>query len=289
MKQLIIIVLSVLLFACEKNDPVAPNNNASSLSDTTLVDVPYGSDTRQQYDIHLPAGRDSTTPVVLMIHGGGWQAGKKEDINNYVNLIKSNWNSVAIVNMNYRLASNANGIHHDEIMSDIEDVINDVIDPQNNYQVGSNMGIMGVSAGGQLAMIYAYRYDSLDNINCVANIFGPSIISDWSWYSSPNPWLGGNVGDVLSTYVGQPWDTTVYNSVSPYWNITATSQPMIIFHGNVDVIVPVYQSQWMHGKLNANGITNEYHEYFAGHSFNTSQNQDAVSKMVTFFQNHINN
>ncbi len=285
----LIFSLLFLIYSCNENDDSLPTDDTgnSTLNDTTIMNISYGNHIRQKYDVHLPAGRDKDTPVILTIHGGAWIAGQKEDLNSYVNLIKNNWSSVAVVNMNYRLASNTANIHHNEIMEDIKTVIKHVIDNQNNYHISTNMGIVGASAGGQLAMIYAYKYNDFNNIKCVANIFGPSIINDWAWYNSTNIWLGGYVGTILSEYVGQPWDNTIYESVSPYGNITSNSQPIIIFHGNLDVIVPIYQSQWFHEKLNSLNVTNEYHEYFTGHSFNNAQAQDVVTKMVTFFDNHI--
>jgi acetyl esterase/lipase len=288
-KSALIFLLIFFIFSCKKKDNGLPNDDSgnSTLKESTLVNISYGNHERQKYDIHLPAGRDSNTPVILMIHGGAWKAGQKEDLNNYVNIIKNKWSKVAIVNMNYRLASNQENIHHGQIMADIKSVIEKVINNQNEYHISTNMGIVGASAGGQLAMIYAYKYNDYSNIKCTANIFGPSIINDWSWYDSNNIWLGGYVGDILTEYVGEPWGTTAYKNVSPYWNITSNSQPMIMFHGSLDPIVPVYQSQWMHGKLNNLNVTNEYHEYVAFHGFDNTQNQDVVSKMVTFFKTHI--
>ncbi len=276
----------VSLLACTK-DPISPDNNSGTnpLVDTTLLNVEYGSHTRQVYDIYLPADRDENTSVLLMIHGGAWKAGQKEDFNYYLNLIKSKWSTVAIVNMNYRLASNADNIHHNEIMADIHEVLNHVNTNKDYYHVSEKVGVMGASAGGQLAMIYTYKYNS--DIKCVGSIFGPTIINDWSWYNSTNLFLGDFVSNSLTEYVGQPWDTTAYKAVSPYWNISSSSQPTIIFHGSFDPIVPVYQSQWMHGKLNTLGVTNEYYEYVAFHSFDNTQSADAINKLVAFFKTHI--
>jgi len=291
MNKIIYILLAIsALWSCSKEQTKIPKlpTDTSTLTDTTMVDVSYGSHQMQKYDIHLPAGRNSTTPVILMIHGGAWKAGKKEEFNSYVNLIKKKWSNVAIVNMNYRLASNTDNIHHNELMDDINLAIGAVLNNQSEYQIGSKMGIMGASAGAQLAMIYAYKYNHHNNINCVASLFGPTIINDWSWYNSINIWLGGSVGVILTEYVGQTWDATVYESVSPYWNITSNSQPTILFHGNIDPIVPVYQSQWMNGKLNTLNVTHEYHEYIAFHGFDATQSDDVISKLVTFFKAHIN-
>lgn len=289
--QIVLLVLGVclgLLFVACVKEPIQTNSEygSSNLSDSTATNVTYGNDTKQVYDFYLPKKRDSLTPVVLLIHGGAWKAGQKEDFNSYVNLIKTKWGNVAIFNMNYRLASNANSIHHEQIIADIDSAVSHIITNKNKYHISTNVGVIGASAGGQLASIYAYKYNS--NIKCVGNIFGPTIINDWSWYNSTNIWLGAYTGDILSEYVGQTWDTTAYKAVSPYWNITSNSQPTIIFHGNLDPIVPVYQSQWMNSKLKSLGVKCEYHEYVAFHGFDDAQSSEVITKLVTFFKAHIN-
>lgn len=283
-----ILVLSLAWMGCENNEtPSKDTPNGSELKDTLLPDRVYGSHDRQRYDIHLPAGRDSNTPVVLMIHGGAWKGGDKGEMAPYVDLLRKKWADVAVVNMNYRLASNTHDIHHPEMMADISAVILDVINKKDDYQVSPTMGILGGSAGAQLAMIYSYAHDDFDNIRCVASLFGPTIINDWDWYSSTNIWLGGKVGDILTEYVGQAWDPTVYKQVSPYSRIHENSAPTIIFHGSLDPIVPVYQSQWMQAKLDSLGVPNAYNEYFAFHGFDAAQNDDMMTKAVAFFKEYL--
>lgn len=284
--SIIFCLLLLSFYSCTK-EPISDTNNTngtSNLTEITLTNVTYGGHSKQVYDVYLPAKRDSNTPVILMIHGGAWKAGQKEDFSSYLNVLKNKWKDVAIVNMNYRLASNANNIHHNDIMADINAVVTDVLAKKDTYHISSNMGIMGASAGGQLAMIYAYKYNNSKNIKCVGNIFGPSIINDWTWYNSVNLWLGAYTGDILTEYVGQSWDAVAYKEVSPYWNVNSTSQPTIIFHGNLDPIVPVYQSQRMNGKSNTLGVPNQYYEYIAFHSFDDTQSDDVLTKLVAFFK-----
>lgn len=280
------LLVFLFLSSCTK-EAVTPDNSTglSSLRDTSLLNQPYGSNPRQVYDIHLPANRDTSTPILLMIHGGAWKAGQKEDLNGYVNIFRQKWKNLAIVNINYRYASFANKIHHTEMMGDIQKVVDTVLAQLNKFKISSKMMITGASAGGQLAMIYAYKYNT--KIKCVGNIFGPSVMNDWSWYNSSNPLIGGFTGDFLAEYVGKAWDTTAYKAVSPFWNVNVNSQPTIIFHGNLDPIVPVYQSQWLHGKLRNLGVPVEYHEYIAFHSFDNSQSDDVINKMIAFFKVHL--
>src|SRR5690554_7172700 len=70
-KAALIFALIFFVSSCIKKENGLPNDATgnSGLAKTTLVDISYGSHVRQTYDIHLPAGRDSNTPVILMIHG----------------------------------------------------------------------------------------------------------------------------------------------------------------------------------------------------------------------------
>jgi acetyl esterase/lipase len=267
------LVILPWIASCKKDNASAnQQTTGNQLTDTTLLNLSYGSNTQQVYDLFLPAGRSLSTPVILLIHGGAWKAGQKEDMTIYMNL-------------NYRLASNSANIHHNEMMADIGALVQHLAQQKNTYQISDKLGLIGASAGGQLAMIYAYKYNP--NIKCVANIFGPSIINDWSWYNSTNLWLGGYTGNILAEYVGQPWDSLAYKEVSPYWAAKNTSPPTILFHGNLDPIVPVYQSQWMHGKLGGIGLTHQYHEYIAFHGFDDAQNDDVIKKTITFFNPYL--
>ena len=141
---------------------------------------------------------------------------------------------------------------------------------------------MGASAGSQLAMIYALKYNS--RIKCIGNIFGPSILNDWQWYNTYNAPTGLYVRDALKQYVGKAWDTTAYKAVSPYSNVNMGSQPMIIFHGNIDVSVPVYHSRMLSSKLKDLGVLSEYHEYVAGHSFDAKQTNEIADLLIAFFK-----
>lgn len=283
-----LLVLSIILVSCEGESIVPDNRNTTpteELKDTILTNIAYGTHPRNVYDIHLPAKRDSNTPVILLIHGGSWKAGQKEDFNYYIQLIKQQWKDVAIVNMNYRYVSNANNIHHSELMADIDLAVNQISVNATKYHISSNIGVVGASAGAHLAMIYAYKYNS--NIKCVGDIFGPTIFNDWDWYNAFSLATNTKTGDVLAEYVGQPWDTTAYKAVSPYWNLSSSTQPTIIFHGSLDPIVPVYHSQWLHSKLKGLNVPTEYHEYFAFHGFDINQTNDVLTKLIAFFKIHL--
>lgn len=286
-RHLIIFSTTLLLFSCTKA-PSDKGGGTSSLPERTIQDTSYGTDPKQKLDIFLPAGRTSATKVVIFIHGGGWEGGSKSD-GEYLqmfNLIKLKWPQAAVASINYRLTSNP-GVHYQEIMSDVSSAVNFIVNNKNSFVTADTLCMMGASAGAHLAMLYTYKYNTNNYVKCVANFFGPSKLNDWEWYNSYNFWVGKAVKDILIQFNGAPWNEPLYSSNSPLTLVTAQTRPTIIFHGTLDVIVPLYQSQWLRGKLNSSGVMNEYYEYLDGHGFNYFNSADAMDKSISFFKRHL--
>lgn len=256
------------------------------LAERIILDTAYGSDPKQKMDIYLPGGRTPATKVIVLIHGGGWEAGDKSDMNYYKNLLRQKWPDAAIANINYRLTSNP-AVHYTEIMSDITNAVNMMVNNKTAFVVSDTLTMAGASAGGHLAMLYTYKYNASNKVKAVADFFGPARLSDWSWYNSYNVFMGKYIRDILIPFNNAPWDVALYDSNSPYSVATVHSRPTIIFHGTIDVIVPLYQSQWMRGRLATLGVPHEYYEYVDGHGFNTSNTDDAMNKTVAFLKSHL--
>ncbi len=286
---LCIAVLSLLMNSCTKETVNGGGTGGGSpLTERIIMDTAYGADAKQRMDIYLPAGRTNTTKVVIFIHGGGWESGSKSDPEylQMTNLLRQKWPDAAVASINYRLTSNPN-IHSTEIMNDVAAAINVMVANKTNFVVSDTLLLMGASAGGHLALQYTYKYNTNGKVRAVADFFGPAKLSDWSWYNSFNIWVGQSVKDVLTRYNNSAWDEPLYDSNSPYSVATVQSKPTIIFHGTLDVIVPLYQSQWLRGRLNTLGVTNEYYEYLDGHGFNYTNTADAMDKAVAFFKGHL--
>ncbi len=265
------------------------NPNPSALAKRVITDTPYGPDPKQQMDIYLPAGRNSNTKVIVMIHGGAWVAGDKRDLDGIILTFQQKWPEAAIVNINYRLANTTN-IHHAEIMADIKSAVAFVTGNKNSLAVSDTLAMFGASAGGQLALLYTYTQNTNNYVKCVGDLFGPAVLNDWQWYNSYNIFLGVFIKDVLKQYNGSTWeaDATDYIANSPYSRVQANSKPTIVFHGQWDPVVPVYQSQWFSAKLAQLGVPYVYTEYpFEFHSLNAGNTVDCVSKTVNFFQRYM--
>lgn len=285
----VVLIFSTIFSSCSKDTAgggTGGGGGSFPLVERIILDTAFGTDPKQKMDIYLPAGRTAATKVIVLIHGGGWESGDKVELNYYKNLLRLKWPEAAIANINYRLTANP-AIHYTEIMSDITSAVNLMVNNKVNFMVSDTLTMVGASAGGHLAMLYTYKYNSNNYVKAVADYFGPAKLSDWSWYNSYNIFLGKYIKDILIPFNNAAWNISLYDSNSPYAVATATSKPTIIFHGTIDVIVPLYQSQWMRGQLNTLGVPNEYYEYVDGHGFNNTNTDDAMNKTVAFFKAHL--
>ena len=169
-------------------------------------------------------------------------------------------------------------------MDDIKSAVNLMVNNKNNFNISDTIALWGNSAGAHLALQYTYTTNNAGNIKCVADVYGPAKINDWEWYKSVFPL---NVKDIFTKLSGSGWDAELYKNLSPIETVTSTSKPTIIFHGNLDFVVPIYQSQWFKSKLDQLGVPNEYHEYTDFHGFTVENNSDCVNKTVAFFKKHL--
>jgi len=81
--------LSLLFFlSCDSSsddiDIIEEPLPVEALDALTLLDVSYGDQEQQIYDIYLPEGRTrKSTKTIILIHGGSWVAGDKVSMDSY--------------------------------------------------------------------------------------------------------------------------------------------------------------------------------------------------------------
>jgi acetyl esterase/lipase len=72
-----IFILSVII-GCS-NDSTDETTN--SLEYFEELDIAYGNNPDQKFDLYLPANRTQNTKTLILVHGGGWNSGDKADMN----------------------------------------------------------------------------------------------------------------------------------------------------------------------------------------------------------------
>lgn len=259
MKNLVFALMTFALVSCKKTITVETSlHSESPLHAETLTDISYGTDAAQKMDIYLPAGRSiDSTKLMILVHGGGWNTGDKSDFSSYLASFQSKFPSYAIANLNYRLATVTSN-HFPTQENDMKSAVDFLAQKSRDYHIAQKIVLVGASAGAHMALLQAYKYSS-PKIMAVVDFFGPTDMADlhnfYRWGSEQQ-----NAIQILMN--GSPnTNSALYENSSPINYVTGQSSPTIIFHGNMDNVVPVAESISLSNKLNSIGVANEMIRY----------------------------
>lgn len=279
-RYLIITFLTIaLLGSCTSDDDV-PKETHGQLAYKALLNVSYGNDADQVYDIYLPENRTTSTKIIILIHGGGWHAGDKVDMTGFRDFLRAQLPNVAVVNINYRLADENNAPHPMQI-NDITSVVNDLEARQAEYQIGQELGFFGISAGAHLSLFWSYAYDSENKVNMVGSMVGATNLADDAYINNESQ----VVRDLIFQY-GQ--DIEVLKSVSPLYHVKTTSPPTLLFFGGNDPLVPNSQGIDIAAKLTELNVVHEYTVYEnEGHGWVGESIVDTAVKLQAFIEEHL--
>ena len=277
-------VLALLLVACKKDKEDVPVS--TQLEAETRLDASYissSSSRAHMMDIYLPAGRSTEkTKVLIMMHGGAWAAGDKSDFSDYITEIQQLMPDYAIFNINYRLYVPGNEFPAQE--NDVKAAVEYIYNNRNSFHVSDKFVLMGASAGAHLAMLQAYKNNTLVKPKAVIDFFGPTDMTAlYSFYES--------VPDIITLFGlnallnGSPsTNPQMYTNSSPLNFVTAQSPPTIILQGGADATVPKQQSLALQSKLNELKVKNEwvYYENLGHGGWPEKEMSESLAKIKVF-------
>jgi acetyl esterase/lipase len=254
---------------------------------TSQMDVVYtkAGDWEGQMDIYLPKS-DKPTPVVINIHGGGWNKGVRQSQTGFNTFFKAGF---AVANISYRLTGQATA------PAAVEDARCALIYLTNNAKAlnidANKIVVMGGSAGGHLALMAGMlgndrRFDGncagTKNIKVAAIIdkYGITDVWDWGYGSrktskSATVWLGQYAKD-------QKFAATV----SPISYVSKTTPPTFIVHGDADPTVPYEHSVDLYNKLQAAGVKTKFITVPGGQhgKFEKEKNSEINKEIIAFLK-----
>jgi len=290
MKQAIIILtilIAISLLGCEPevNSPQSPP--IGSLRDTTIKDISYGANNNQKMDLGLPAGRTMNTPLVVVIHGGGWSTGNKSELTFLLNGLKER--SFAVANINYRLTLNT-ADNYKMQLDDVDSAVQFVLRKASvNTFNGQKLYIVGHSAGAHLALSYAYTRNASGKVKAAGSLAGPTNLFAMSYYnfniynSILNPFLG------IPLFPLTAGSEARYKECSPQYQAKAGVPATIFFHGELDLIVNPDQSSSMNARLGTLGVDRKLITYpFTFHDWWTDgvKATNTLDELKTWFNSH---
>ncbi|MCB1216111.1 alpha/beta hydrolase [bacterium] len=199
-------------------------------------------------DIYLPEQHsDELHPVVLYIHGGGWQGGDKAEGRIFLsNPVANGWIGVST---NYRLSQQATWpAQIDDVHAALEWITAHAgelhADPQ-------KIVVAGGSAGGHLSLMCGLdqrAWQDYQVIGCFS-LYGPTdFLAD--------EWNGHNIRYMLVNMLGADPvdDTELARDASPLYYADSRDVPVFMVHGDADVLVPYSQSELLLEQLEGLGV-----------------------------------
>lgn len=262
-------------------------------------DITYGEHERQKLDLYLPKEKiGETVGLILLIHGGSWIGGDKSvyesKLDNYCG--KYGYAAAAI---NYHYISSE--FYSDDIMQDIFLSLTRIKEfaLEKGFNIEKVM-LTGSSAGGHLALLYAYKYAETSIIKpvAVANYSGPTDLSDSNYYV--NNENASSYLDLFSLLSHTTFNKDNYlndDSInkmlefSPVSYVNEKSVPTIICHGKKDDIVPYSNAEILKQRLDFYNVKSDLITYNnSGHSLSNDkkQREKATKLFLQYAQTYLN-
>jgi acetyl esterase/lipase len=271
---------------------------------TVQRDIPYvtGGDPAQTLDLYLPEKpSDKPLPLVVFIHGGGWQGGSKSGTVD-LSLLSQGY---AAASLEYRFSQKA--LFPAQIQ-DCQAAIrwlraNSVkynLDPQ-------HIGVCGWSAGGHLVALLGTsggkkaftpiggNVNESDRVQAVCDFFGPTdfgavMAQAAADKSVKNIFKFNTPSDPYSCLIGVSLidNKDKCDAVSPIRYVSKDNPPFLILHGTRDALVPFAQSEELVAAFKNAGVDVALQRLpGAGHG-GPAFNLPAVTQLVhTFFDKHL--
>ncbi|NMH88120.1 alpha/beta hydrolase [Flavivirga algicola] len=246
------------------------------------LNISYGDDVNQKFDLYLPANRNSDTKTIILVHGGGWTSGDKSDMNPIKDLLRQDFPNLAIANINYRLADDNNKAYPMQVQ-DITAFFNYLKSNKIKYSISENIGFIGISAGGHLSLLWSYAFDNGNNTDMVCSIVGPTNFTDPAYLNNTSVELQ----EALDLFGVDP-TISFLEEASPYHQVTDSAPPTILFYGGKDPLIPTTQGTDLRDKLENLGVVNQLTLYpDAGHGWVGLELLDTWAKLKVFINTHL--
>lgn len=210
----------------------------------------YGPDPRQKYYVYLPDAVDSTSEVVVLIHGGGWVTGPNPDsVQGYIfsvahdsetdsSLVRTLLdNDYVVVSLLYRLVKTFGPGESSTSTVTMTDQIDDIDSAVHHIRLhfpeclginADKIHLLGESAGGQLTLMYAYEHADTNYVKSVISMYAPTNMPNYGNF------LQKGYYDYPSFFCGEYFESYMF----PVWWPWAMNDPIRVISTNTNICAP---------------------------------------------------
>jgi len=216
----------------------------ATLAASDLRDVPYRQidGVTLTLDAHLPDG-DGPFPGVVLVHGGGWVAGDKQQYITYIFKPLSDA-GFAWFSINYRLAPR---YQFPAPADDVGAAVRFIKANAAHYKIDPRrIALIGESAGGHLVSYIGARDDRESRVAAIVSMYGihDFVSASIEWKPFPHEVL-----DLFGITAVNAETVSHLVEASPVVYVHKDMPPFLLLHGSKDEDVPYGQSVEMCSKM----------------------------------------
>lgn len=250
-----------------------------------------------ELDLYLPnePTGSGAPPLVVMIHGGGWQRGGRYQMG------LTRWAGylaeagLAVASIDYRLAP---ATRYPDSFADCLDAIDWLVDRADDHGFdATRIALWGDSAGGHLVLLAATSQTRGDfggpimrtqaeHLRCVVALYPPTDLL--SMHEAVTRGKGGETA--MQSFVGRTpeEDRARWDEVSPHEQAHEGVPPTMILQGTRDLLVPHWQATRYAERLVELGAIHELHMVEdAIHGFDRLAPDDQVKSLIRGSRNFL--
>jgi len=238
--------------------PPVPENVSAH---TGLTYVTFGGNDLE-LDIYSPKNTVKPAPLVVLVHGGCWMDGTREEMGFYaVNLASRGYVTASV---DYRLSEEA---PYPAAIDDLRSAIQWLTTNATTYDIDpSRIALMGASAGGHLVEYLGYAANT--STKEYPNGLGPkvqAIIPLYGWSDLTDASV--NYQYYMELFLGSKYADApkLYEEASPITHVDKHDPPTLLLHGTIDTIVPITQAEKLAMKLEQNDVPYIYAPFKGGY------------------------
>lgn len=270
--------LGWLLSGCSthQNKPADPTPAPVTTSFTIARDVvitPADWPQKLLADVYVPAGA-GPWPGVLVIHGGGWNSGDREQVESIAERLAGR--GYVAVNTTYRLSPQW---RYPAQLEDMQLALRWMQAHAAGYRMRpERFGAFGYSAGAHLAALLGVVNEKGLRPSAVVAGGTPTDLSKYPGGTLVPTLIGG----------GRAQNLAAYQRASPITHVSAGDPPFFLYHGGIDRLVPLDHAEDFKTALDAAGV---YNELFIlrgrGHVTAFLSDGPAVDAAIQFLDRHL--
>lgn len=248
-----------------KGAPPPPRVPAGVVAHRDLAYVAGGHE-RQKLDLYLPEKSAGPLPVIVWVHGGGWQGGSKNQCRPLADGFVAR--GYAVASIGYRLSGDA---IFPAQLEDCKAAVRWLRARARDYGLDpARFAAWGSSAGGHLVALLGTTGDVPDfdvgahrdqpsRVQAVVDWFGPTDFNAMDRHAPPGAGLKHDAPNspeskLIGAPIADPAHRAKVRRADPITYVSAGDPPFLIMHGDADGTVPHHQSVLLYDALAAAGV-----------------------------------